>query len=98
MRTWSLAEVYASDEYRDWDRAAWYLEESLKAFRTVGAKLDIARAYLAGARISLVKGDGEARELTQKAREIAAARGARPVVEEAEEILARTVREEEQRR
>ncbi|MGH7335629.1 MAG: hypothetical protein ACREKS_23345 [Candidatus Rokuibacteriota bacterium] len=91
-----LAEVYASDEYRDWDRAAWHFEESVKAFRAVGAQLDVARAYLAGARISLAKGDGAARELAEKAREIAAARGARPVVEEAEEILARTLREEEQ--
>ena len=83
-----LAEVYASEEYRDWDGAGRYLEESLKAFGAVGAQLDVARAYLAGARISLMKGDGSAPELARKAREIATTRGARPVVEEAEDILA----------
>ncbi len=50
-------EVDASDEYRDFDRAAWHLEESLKAARAVGARLDVARSYLSGARISLIKGD-----------------------------------------
>jgi class 3 adenylate cyclase/tetratricopeptide (TPR) repeat protein len=83
-----LAEVYASNEYRDWARAAWYFEESLKAFREVGAQLDVARAYLAGARISLLKADGKAPELAQMGRELAASRGARPLAEEAEEILA----------
>ena len=84
-----LAEIYAQEEYRDWARATWYFEESLKAFREVGAQLDVARAYLAGARISLLKADGKAPELAQMGRAIAAARGARPLAEEAEEILAR---------
>lgn len=92
-----LGEVYASDEYRDFDRAAWHLEESLKAARAVGAQLDVAR-YLSGARISLIKGDHVARELAEKARQIADACGARPVVEEAEEILTSAAQEEEQRR
>jgi len=83
-----LAEIHAQEEYRDWARASWYFEESLKAFREVGAQLDVARAYLAGARISLLKADGKAPELAQMGRDVAAARGAGPLAEEAEEILA----------
>ena len=55
-----LAELYATEAACDWDKAAWYRDESLKAFREVGAKVDVGLAHLAGARITLLHGDGTA--------------------------------------
>jgi tetratricopeptide (TPR) repeat protein len=83
-----LAEIHASEEYRDWDKAAWYLEESLKAFREVGAQIDLGRTHLAGARIALLRQDGSARQWAETARDIFAERGAKALLKEAEELLA----------
>jgi predicted ATPase len=82
-----LAEIHASEEYRDWDKAAWYLEESLKAFREVGAQVDVGRAHLAGARIALLRHDGTACQWAEKARDIFAERGAKALLREAKELL-----------
>jgi tetratricopeptide (TPR) repeat protein len=83
-----LAELHVFDEYRDWSRAARYLDESLKAFRDVGAELDVGRTYLAAARIARLKGDDNVRELAGAARDIAHATKSRPLQEEAEALLA----------
>jgi tetratricopeptide (TPR) repeat protein len=83
-----LAEVHASEDYRDWDKAVWYLEESLKAFREVGAQIDLGRAHLAGARIAVLRQDGSARQWAETARDIFAERGAKALRKEAEELLA----------
>jgi tetratricopeptide (TPR) repeat protein len=82
-----LAEFHASEAYRDWEKASWYLEESLKAFREVGAQVDIGRAYLAGARIARLRNDGNARQWAKTARAIFAERGAKVLRQEAEELL-----------
>jgi tetratricopeptide (TPR) repeat protein len=82
-----LAELYVSEEYRDWDKAARYLDESFEALRDAGAELDVGRTYLAAARIARLKGDGNARKLTETARDIFIARKSRPLREEAEALL-----------
>jgi class 3 adenylate cyclase/tetratricopeptide (TPR) repeat protein len=83
-----LAELHASEMYRNWDKAAWYLEESLKAFREVGAQIDVGRAHLTGARIAMQRQDGSARQWAETARDIFAERGAKVLLQEAEELLA----------
>jgi predicted ATPase/class 3 adenylate cyclase len=83
-----LAELHASEAYQDWDKAAWYLEESFKAFREVGSQIDVGRAHLAGARIALLRQDGSARQWTETAKTIFAERGAKALQKEAEELLA----------
>jgi tetratricopeptide (TPR) repeat protein len=65
-----LAEIYATDEFDDLDEAENYFEKSLMTLGDVGAKLDVARAYAAGARVSLARGDGRARELAEAARKL----------------------------
>jgi tetratricopeptide (TPR) repeat protein len=82
-----LAEIHASEDYRDWEKAAWYLDESLKTFQDVGAQVDVGRVYLAGARISLLRKDGNARQLAHAAREIFAERGAKALLKEAEQLM-----------
>jgi tetratricopeptide (TPR) repeat protein len=83
-----LAELHASAVYQDWDKAAWYLEESFKAFREVGSQIDVGRAHLAGARMALLRQDGSARQWTETARTIFMERGAKALQKEAEELLA----------
>jgi predicted ATPase/class 3 adenylate cyclase len=83
-----LAEVHASEAYRDWDKAVWYLDESLKAFREVGATVDVGRAHLAGARIARLREDDTARRWAAQARDIFAERGANALLKEAAELLA----------
>ena len=83
-----LGELHASEAYQDWDKAAWYLEESCKAFREVGAQIDVGRAHLAGARMALLRQDGSARQWTETARTIFMERGAKALQKEAEELLA----------
>jgi tetratricopeptide (TPR) repeat protein len=83
-----LAEIYASETYQDWDKAARYLEESLTDFREVEAQVDVGRAYLAGARIALQRQDGSARQRAETARDIFAKRGATVLLREVEEMLA----------
>lgn len=82
-----LAELCATEAYRDWDKAAWYLDESLKAFREADAKVDVGRAHLAGARIALRRGNGTARRWAETARQIFAEHGAKALLEDAEELL-----------
>lgn len=82
-----LAEIHASEAYRDWDKAAWHLEESLKAFREVGAKVDVGRAHLSGARIAVQRQDGSARQWAETAMDIFAERGANALLRETEELL-----------
>jgi hypothetical protein len=83
-----LAEIHASEEYRDWDKSAWCLDESLKAFHEVGAKVDVGRAHLAGVRIALLCGDGTARRWAETARDIFAEHSAKALLKEAEVLLA----------
>jgi predicted ATPase len=82
-----LAEVHTSEDYRDWDKATWYLEESLKAFREVGAQIDLGRAYLAGGRIAVERQDNNAHQWAEQARDIFAECGASALLKEAEELL-----------
>jgi tetratricopeptide (TPR) repeat protein len=81
------AEIYASRIHEDWEKAKWYLEESLKAFRDVGAQVELGRANLAGARIALRRQDGTARQWAETAMGIFQERGARPLLQEAEQLL-----------
>lgn len=82
-----LAEIHASKEYQDWDKATWYLEESLKAFRKVGAQVDVGRAHLAGVRTAQRRQDDSARQWAETARDIFAERGAKALLKEAEELF-----------
>ena len=83
-----LAEIHASEGHRDWDKAAWHLEESLKAFREVAARVDIGRAHLAGARIALQRQNSSARQWAETARDIFATQGATALLREVEDMLA----------
>lgn len=82
-----LAEIHAAPASRDWAKAAWYLEESLKAFRQVGAQIDVGRAHLAGARIAQQRQDNSARQWATTARDIFAERGAQALLKEAEALF-----------
>ena len=82
-----LAELHASEAYEDWEQASWYLEESLKALRTVGAQVDVGRAHLAGGRIARRRHDGSARQWAESARDLLTACGATPLLHEAEAFL-----------
>jgi predicted ATPase/class 3 adenylate cyclase len=82
-----LAEIHASEAYRDWDKAAWYLEESLKAFREVGGQVYVGQVHLAGARIAVRRQDGSARQWAEKARDIFVERGAKALLQEVETLL-----------
>jgi tetratricopeptide (TPR) repeat protein len=82
-----LAEIYASEEYRDWEKASWYVEESLKAYREVGSQAFWGRAHLTGARIALQRKDSTARRWAETARNIFMELGAKLYLQEAEEFL-----------
>jgi class 3 adenylate cyclase/tetratricopeptide (TPR) repeat protein len=82
-----LAEVHASEAYRDWDKAVWYLEESVKAFTEAGSQLHLGQAHLAGARVALQRQDGMARQWAEKAKDIFAECGAKGFLKETEEFL-----------
>jgi tetratricopeptide (TPR) repeat protein len=83
-----LAEIHTSQPHRDREKSASYLEESLSAFSEVGARIEQGRAHLAGARIAVAFGDKTARECAETARSIFAEQGCKPLLEEAEELLA----------
>ncbi|MFC1885844.1 tetratricopeptide repeat protein, partial [Thermodesulfobacteriota bacterium] len=82
-----LAEIHTSEEYRDWEKASWYLEESLKAYREVGSQANLGLAYLIGARIALQRKDGTARQWAETARNIFSELGAKLYLQDAEEFL-----------
>ena len=65
-----LAEVYASEGYRDHDNAEACYSEAVAALEAVGGS-DIGRAHLAGARIARARGEGDlARARARQAQQI----------------------------
>jgi hypothetical protein len=83
-----LAEIHGSETYREWEKAAWYLEESVKAFTKAGTRFHLGQTHLAGARIALQRQDGTARQWAEKAKDIFAECGAKGFLKETEEFLA----------
>jgi tetratricopeptide (TPR) repeat protein len=83
-----LAEIRASEPYRDWGKAEGYLQESLKLLHEAGGKIFEGETHLSGARIARLRNDGSARRWADTARDIFARCGAKPYLKEAEELLA----------
>jgi tetratricopeptide (TPR) repeat protein len=83
-----LAEIHASEPYRDWGKVDEYLAASLKALREAGNEVFLAELDLSKARIALLRNDGTARQWAETARGIFEERGAKAYLRDAEELLA----------
>ena len=82
-----LAEVYASDAYRDHDKAEACYADAVAALAAVGGS-DIGRAHLAGARIARTRGEHDlARDRARKAQQILKAHRRGYFLRQAEALL-----------
>ena len=82
-----LAEVYASDAYRDHDKAEACYADAVAALEAVGGS-DIGRAHLAGARIARTRGERDlARDRARQAQQILAAHKRGYFLRQAEALL-----------